>query len=163
MPAIIRPATAEDAAAIVALNTDSEAVLSPMGRDRFEALRQRCALLQVAEQAGVVAGFLMAFCDGSDYDSENYRWFSTHYSDFLYIDRVVVSRQYRGRGIASSFYEDALKWAARRGLHCLVAEIDIKPPNTASLKFHAAFGFAEVGRLAHSPRKVVSLQHRPVR
>lgn len=156
---MLRHYTPGDEADVLALNEASVAVLSPMDAERFTLLRERCALLRVAEDDGRVAGFLMGFCNGTDYDSINYRWFSEQYPDFLYIDRVVVSDQFRGRGIASVFYDHAIDWAREQGLDCLVAEIDIEPPNVGSLKFHEKFGFREVDRLTHSPTKVVSLQH----
>lgn len=147
-----------DAVDILALNAASVAVLSPMDDARFEHLRALCSLLKVAELDGAVAGFLMGFCDGTAYNSVNYRWFSANCEAFLYIDRVVVSSAHRGRGIASRFYEHAIEWSRERGLRSLVAEIDIEPPNEASLQFHRRFGFREMDRLVHSANKVVSLQ-----
>ncbi len=156
---MLRPYSETDEADILALNEASVAVLSPMDADRFEWLRELSALLKVAEDGDDVAGFLMGFCRGTDYDSLNYRWFSDNFDDFLYIDRVVVSDNHRGKGIASVFYEHAIDWSKQQGLSCLVAEIDIEPPNVGSLKFHEKFGFREIDRLEHSPTKIVSLQH----
>ena len=158
---MLRDYQAADTDAILALNAASVAVLSPMDEQRFRWLRDQCALLKVAERRDDIAGFLMGFCAGTDYDSANYRWFSERYGDFLYIDRVVVSDRHRGLGIASRFYEHAIAWSREAGLDCLVAEIDIEPPNAPSLKFHQRFGFVEVDRLVHSPAKAVSLQHLP--
>ena len=156
---MLRPYVNADEESILALNEGAVAVLSPMNASRFEWLRGLCSLLRVAEDGGEVAGFLMGFCAGADYDSINYRWFSENFGDFLYVDRVVVSDNHRGKGIASQFYEHAVEWSREQGLACLVAEIDIEPPNEASLKFHERFGFVEVDRLEHSPDKIVSLQH----
>jgi predicted GNAT superfamily acetyltransferase len=155
---MLRAYRSDDTPDILALNAASVTVLSPMDAARFEHLRSLCSLLKVAEHHGDVAGFLMGFCDGTAYDSVNYRWFSANCQAFLYIDRVVVSSAHRGRGIASRFYEHAIDWSRERGLRALVAEIDIEPPNQASLQFHQRFGFCELDRLTHSPTKVVSLQ-----
>jgi predicted GNAT superfamily acetyltransferase len=156
---MLRPFSNTDKDALIALNDESVAVLSPMDAERFDRLRDLCSLLKVAEDSGEVAGFLMGFCRGTDYDSANYRWFSAHFGDFLYIDRVVVSNRHRGKGIASRFYTHAIDWSREQGLSCLVAEIDVEPPNQPSLTFHARFGFEEVDRLTHSPTKIVSLQY----
>jgi predicted GNAT superfamily acetyltransferase len=155
---MLRPFSATDETDILELNRESVAVLSPMEAERFALLRGMASLLRIAEDDGQVAGFLMGFCRGTSYDSANYRWFSENHSDFLYIDRVVVSNRHRGKGIASRFYEDAITWSREQGLSSLVAEIDIEPPNMESLKFHEKFGFVEVDQLVHSPTKVVSLQ-----
>jgi predicted GNAT superfamily acetyltransferase len=155
---MLRPFETKDQQAILTMNEESVDVLSPMDAERFDRLRDLCSLLRVIEDNGEVAGFLMGFCRGTDYDSINYRWFSENYDDFLYIDRVVVSGRHRGRGMASRFYEYAIDWSRQRGLCCLVAEIDIEPRNEPSLTFHERFGFEEVDRLAHTPTKIVSLQ-----
>ena len=159
---MLKPYSSDHREAILALNHQSVAVLSPMDAERFEHLKSMASVLEVAEDNGDVAGFLMAFRDGTDYDSINYRWFSENYSGFLYIDRVVVSGLHRGKGIASTFYDHAIDWGRRQGLTSLVAEIDIEPPNEPSLKFHKRYGFTEVDRLVHSPEKIVSLQHLPL-
>ncbi|MEE4192430.1 MAG: GNAT family N-acetyltransferase [Halieaceae bacterium] len=147
-----------DEPTVLALNAESVAVLSPMDAGRFARLREAAALLRVAEHEGTVAGFLMGFCAGSDYDSPNYRWFSDNFSDFFYVDRVVVDSTRRGLGLASAFYDECIAWATAQQLTAIVAEIDIEPPNVGSLRFHEKYGFEEVDRLTHSASKVVSLQ-----
>jgi predicted GNAT superfamily acetyltransferase len=147
-----------DEPTVLALNAESVAVLSPMDGERFARLREAAARLRVAEHEGEVAGFLMGFCAGSDYDSPNYRWFSDNFSDFFYVDRVVVDSTRRGLGLASAFYDESIAWAKAQQLTAIVAEIDIEPPNVGSLRFHEKYGFEEVDRLTHSASKVVSLQ-----
>ncbi len=154
----IRDYQPDDEPAVLALNAASVAVLSPMDGNRFQRLRSKAARMRVAERKGEVVGFLMGFCGGSDYDSPNYQWFNDNYSEFFYVDRVVVDSAARGLGVASSIYAECITWARAEGLTSLVAEIDIEPPNAESLKFHKKYGFEEVDRLVLSPEKVVSLQ-----
>ncbi len=162
----LRDYQAGDEPAVLALNAESVAVLSPMDSVRFSLLREEAARLRVVEHEGELAGFLMGFCAGSHYDSPNYRWFSDHFSDFFYVDRVVVDTARRGLGVASALYDECIAWARDKQLNAIVAEIDIEPPNLGSLKFHEKYGFQEVDRLAHSAQapaqKVVSLQRLPL-
>ena len=52
---------------------------------------------------------------------------------------------------------DALEGAARpRGR--MLLEVSSEPPNRASLAFHAARGYREVGRLRHDHHEVVLLE-----
>ena len=140
------------------LNEQFVSVLSALNIGRFALLRGQCSLLRIAEVEGRVAGFLMGFRNGSSYDSINYQWFAQRFTDFLYIDRVVVGGDFHGQGIASRLYRDAIDWSRQNDLGSLVAEIDLEPPNEGSLQFHRKFGFLEVDQLTHSPGKRVSLQ-----
>ncbi len=164
MPDIVmRDWRSADEAEILRLNAEAESVLSPMDDDRFAALRQMCCLLKVAEIGGRVVGFLMGFSDGAGYDSVNYRWFASRLQRFLYIDRVVVTKELRGSGLGRRFYVEAERWAAAHELCWLAAEVDVQPPNTASLGFHQRLAFVEVGRQEAGSGKQVSLQVRSIR
>jgi uncharacterized protein len=39
----------------------------------------------------------------------------------------------------------------------MVCDVNTLPPNQASLAFHTARGYREVGRLTHGPEKIVAL------
>ncbi|TAN06721.1 MAG: GNAT family N-acetyltransferase [Rhodanobacteraceae bacterium] len=160
MEVMLREYTEADAAAVLRLNAESVAVLSSMDGARFRALAAMADMLQVAEVAGQVVGFLMAFTDGRAYDSVNYRWFAARLKRFLYIDRVVLDPSYRGAGLGTRFYQRAEQYARAAGLAWLVAEVDVVPPNRVSLAFHDRRGFVEVDRQAAGGGKMVSLRVR---
>ena len=155
---IIREIDRNDSEAILQLNELSVEVLSPLDDSKLQRLLQMSALSVIAELSDQVAGFMLALTQGAAYESPNYQWFSNNYENFLYIDRVVVSGSCRGQGIASAFYEYAANWASRQSIPTMLAEIDIEPPNDASLLFHKKTGFVEVQKLKLGKQKVVSLQ-----
>jgi predicted GNAT superfamily acetyltransferase len=158
----LRPATAEDAGAILALNQESVEVLSPLSRERLAQLQDEAAICRVIEERGTVVAFLLAFREGAAYDSPNYRWFAQRYERFLYVDRVVVSSTARGRGAGALLYRDVFEFAATHAVGVVTCEYDVVPPNLASDRFHARFGFREVGRQRLDGGKLVSLQAAPV-
>ncbi|MDZ7748153.1 MAG: GNAT family N-acetyltransferase [Halofilum sp. (in: g-proteobacteria)] len=104
------------------------------------------AALRVAEVEGRLAGFLLALRPGLDYASPNYRWFSRRYADFYYVDRLAVDPTWRRRGVAAALYADAERAARAAGAPVIACEVNLRPRNDASLAFHAAQGFEEVGR-----------------
>lgn len=73
MTARVRAIADADTPAILALNLESEAVLSPMGAERYAHLRSEAAYAHVVEDDGAVVAFLLAFREGADYDSVNYQ------------------------------------------------------------------------------------------
>ena len=120
-------------------------------------------LLKVSEYFKIITigenpiGFLIALMPGKDYHSENYRWFSMKYHSFMYIDRVVISEKYQGRGYGNLFYND-LHHFSKGSVSKLACEVNIRPMNQKSIKFHEKFGFYEVGtQETENCKKKVSL------
>ena len=155
---ILRPYTEADRDAVLTLNEASVEVLSPLDADRLELLLSLCALAQIAEINNEVAGFMLVFAERSDYDGEAYRWFDQRYDNFLYVDRIIIHESARGQGLATVFYQRLIDQARQQNRVCLLAEIDIEPPNEVSLRFHQRFGFIEVDRLTYAKGKQVSQQ-----
>lgn len=155
---MIREILAKDIDAILALNEISVKVLSPMDARKLRQLIENSALAVVVEEANEVAGFLLAFTHGVQYESINYKWFNQHYDAFLYVDRIVVSAKFRGKGIASTLYQYVIDWAMAHSLPSIFVEIDVMPPNVPSLSFHKKWGFKELAVLMHHAEKRVSLQ-----
>jgi len=160
---LLRDATEDDFAEIVALNAKAVHFTSPMDLARLRHLHAQAAYHRVVESGAGVVAFLLAFREGADYDSPNYRWFVQHEPRFLYIDRIVVAVAHQGRHLGARLYDDIIAFAARSGVAKLTCEFDLDPPNPASARFHARFGFREVDRQwIGDGKKQVSLQARTV-
>lgn len=154
---MIRDAGAADFPAILALNAASEHFLSRMDAARLAHLHAQAAYHRVVEAGAEAAAFLLAFREGADYDSPNYGWFKARYPSFVYIDRVVVDTAHRGKGFGTALYADVFAFAASQGVAMVTCEFDVEPPNEVSRRFHARFGFREVGTHRYG-KKRVSLQ-----
>lgn len=159
-----RVATQSHFPAILALNRQSEHFLSPLDLPKLSRISKEAAVFQVVTSAESVAGFLLCFLPEADYDNPNFFWFQTHYENFLYIDRIVISEDFREHHLATRFYNELAKHAIARGIRRLACEIHIDPPNPVSLRFHEKQGFAEVGQQsiedehADDSKRLVSLQ-----
>jgi predicted GNAT superfamily acetyltransferase len=157
LPAI-RDARPEDFPAILRLNLESEAFLSPLPLPRLQSLHGQAWHHRVAAIDGDVAAFLLVLRPGADYDSPNYRWFAERYRDFAYIDRIVVGAAARKARLATLLYRDLFERAADAGIRSITCEFDIEPPNEASRRFHERLGFVEVGsQRVSGGRKAVAL------
>jgi predicted GNAT superfamily acetyltransferase len=159
MPDGIRTATPEDAARIRELN---ESEVPHVGRFRGHPTETPVApetIYLVAIHHGELAGFLLAMTPEADYDSPNFLWFRERARDYLYVDRIAVAGTARGAGIGRRLYAKAAA-TAPKGLVRIGCEVNIRPPNPASLAFHRAIGFREVGRRAFVPgeKEVVYLE-----
>lgn len=155
----IRDIAPDDHAAVLALNLESEELLSPMDAARLRELLAETAYHRVVADGDDVIAFLLAFREGCGYDSPNYRWFQPRYERFLYIDRVVVSAGQQGRGLGALLYRDLFAFARDEGVDAVACEFYSEPLNEASSRFHGKFGFREVGtQWVAEGRKRVSLQ-----
>lgn len=142
-----------DLDAILALN---EANVSHLSRIDAPALRR---LIDQAFHVGVRGGgrdaFLIALDQSASYDSPNFRWFKGRLPRFVYVDRVVVAQERRGRGLARDLYEELFGLSLQAGHDVVTCEIHVDPPNPVSDKFHDAIGFEEIGRAVVYDSKTV--------
>jgi predicted GNAT superfamily acetyltransferase len=156
---VIRDATSSDYPAILALNLASEHLLAPLGLEHLTRLHAMAERLRVVELDDTVVAFLLVLREGAAYDSPNYRYFAARQDKFLYVDRIVIGDGHRSGGWGSALYQELFQDARARGVPSVTCEIDVEPPNEASRRFHARFGFQEIGRQwVAEGRKQVSLQ-----
>jgi uncharacterized protein len=151
----LREITRADWPTLLELNAASVLELSELDEQRLESLLSWAQRGLVVEHDRAIVAFALAIAPGTAYESDNYRWFGTRFQRFLYLDRIVVSDAMRRRGIGGQLY-DAMEEAAT-GFERMVCEVNLRPPNEASLAFHASRGYVEVGRLEHPGGKVVAL------
>lgn len=87
---------------------------------------------------------------GVPYGSPNYRWIDARWRSFAYIDRIAVTAERRGAGIGRLLYDTLAERARRAGYRRLVCEVNVRPPNPASIAFHEHMGFRRTGIRADS-------------
>ena len=146
----------------LALNAGVSDMTSPLSAARLrDLLAMACAAPAIVTD-GRLDAVLLGFDQAAAYDSPNFLWFRNHLKSFAYIDRVVVAEDARDRGLGRRLYAAFADHAHRIGAPVLVCEVNLDPPNPGSDAFHAALGFAEIGRGSPSAGKVVRYLSRPV-
>ncbi|MCE7028598.1 GNAT family N-acetyltransferase [Jiella avicenniae] len=128
---------------LLALNNQHAAELSLLDAAGFERLVRNAFL---ARQSADADAFVVAFDQDGDYDSPNFLWFRSRFERFVYVDRVVVAPAARGRGLAKALYDSVTAAAESAKSGRIVCEINLDPPNPASIGFHEALGFRQIGR-----------------
>lgn len=141
----IRDVTRDDHAWIVEVNNAAVPAVSPFTLEQLPGYFAMTAWARIAEWRGVRAGLAFGLLPGRDYDCENYVWFRRRLTDFLYIDRIVVAPEAQGAGVGRLLYADAVRFASGR-VQRLVCEVNERPPNPQSMRFHDRWGFCIVGR-----------------
>ena len=157
MATTIRDTVNEDLEWVLAINNEAVPDVNHLSRSDLERLADLACYFRIAENDGQRAGFLIAMRSSADYESPNFRWFRKTYSDFVYIDRVVVAPGFRGLGVGKVFYAD-VQSSAEKIAPYLTCEVNLDPRNDVSLLFHGTYGFHEVGQqLTEGGGKRVSL------
>ena len=143
---------ATDLAALNALNDAHAAEVNALAPADFAALVGVAFAARMLDGAdGRPAGFCIALSHATPTQGPNHGWFQARLPSFAYVDRVVVDAACRGQGIARALYADLLAHARAAGLPVLACEVNLDPPNPASMAFHEKFGFVEAG-VATDPR-----------
>lgn len=160
----VRAMSPHDHAAVIELNDGEVPRVGHLGVDGLATLLPHAALALVATvEGGQVGGFLVAVAPGEGYGSQNYRWFERRGTDHLYVDRVAVASSARRRGIGDALYDVVEEVARRQRRAEVTCEVNLEPPNPASLAFHQRRGFVEVGQQAtDGGSKTVALLAKPL-
>jgi len=141
----LRPARVEDLPAVRILNNDAVPAVNALSHDELCWFHEVAHTFLVTERDGNVTGALVGLGPGLEYPSLNYRWFSERYPEFVYVDRVVVAESERSSGLGTALYGEFAQRGRSGGAPVLLAEVNIRPRNEGSLRFHHRFGFVPVG------------------
>ena len=148
--ATIRAFAAHDVIPAMELNNANVPELNELDQAEVTRLAALCEAALVAEVVGDdgqsrFAGFCWVLGPGQPYASLNYGWFSRNYSEFVYLDRIAVHSDFRRFGIGRGFYAALVEQFANSH-PVLLCEVNVRPRNEPSLKFHHSIGFREVGQ-----------------
>ncbi len=143
MSGLLEPLTPDLHDAVLALNLAHQHLTAPMDADHLGYLTE-VGTVEVFRAGAAVAGLVVTVRGDSTYTGENFRWFAARYDAFDYLDRIIVHDDFRRQGLAGRVYDEVEARSAAR-VPVLTLEVNVAPPNEASLAFHAARGFEQVG------------------
>ncbi len=148
---------ASDIDAALELNNLNAPAVGEIDRTQLEFLIEH-SLYSFAIGNSALHAFCITFAPGAPYTSVNYQWFSQKYTDFVYLDRIVVSEQMRDKSLGAKLYAAVEKRMLKdRCAPLLTCEVNLNPPNLGSIRFHNRIGFREVGQQDSKPGLTVSL------
>ena len=159
-PAAIRSFEPGDLSTLLALNSAAVPAVNELSAEEMLDLVNRSLLCLVALLDETPVGMLLCFGEGTDYASPNYRWLSDRFEQFAYTDRVFVDDARRGMKIGDALYSALFERMAGTG-RCFTCEVNERPPNPGSLRFHSRLGFEEIGRADNGETSVIYMRRDP--
>ena len=137
---------------ILSLNNDAVPAVNRLARADLARFAEQARSFLVVDSPGAtgngpgIAGFLIGLHGpGVPYESANYAWFCERYDSFVYVDRIVIAASGRGAGVGSVLYTTFAERGRSAGAGVMLAEVNLRPRNERSLRFHARHGFVSVG------------------
>ena len=125
--------------------------------DQFQELTNLTETIYVFKDQEKIIGFIFLMREGTTYQSENYKFISSKYDHFLYVDRIAIQSNYRRQGLAKKIYNKVIEDGKKLELDIL-CEVNTRPRNDISLAFHKKMGFKEIGTQDFQKNSVVYLK-----
>ena len=121
----------------------NQANVPNLGTLTFEQLlllKELSSYFKVAIVEGEIAGFVIALKENKAYNSENYKYFTQNYQEFIYIDRIAILKKFQKQSIGKLLYKD-IEQKFKNNSKFMLAEVNTNPKNEQSIKFHQKCGF----------------------
>ena len=139
------------------INQKNGESLSFLSLSEFSQLSRLCSYAAVALHNGKVIGFIFALKEDVNYDNANYSWFCQRYNRFIYVDRLAVSKKWRGYGVGKLLYKSVFESYYGKRDRSVCCEVNLSPPNPVSSMFHRKIGFVQEGTMIHGNKTVEML------
>ncbi len=158
----LRNAKIDDLKDIIEINEESIPAVNTVSLMQFKSfLRDSIYFKVVTNRSQKICGFLLVLPSGLEYDSLNYKWFSSRYEKFAYIDRIAISKNWRNKGMGKSLYTDLEN--NLKDYNLIACEFNVKPLNQVSKQFHESLDYENVGfQLTENGTKKVSLMTKKI-
>jgi uncharacterized protein len=146
----IRDLTVADLAEVVTLNNANTPAVNAKTLQQLSVMLAESTISlgafdDVEDVDDGLLGFLITFPPGTSYESLNYAWFSANYDEFAYMDRIVVAPEARGQSIGAALY-GVLFERLGSSVPLVGIDVNLRPPNEGSIRFHQRLGFVEVAQ-----------------
>ena len=126
---------------ILNLNELNKPALGPINNLSFlKTLYNQSVFFLCSFESKTLTSFAVVMDENSNYQSPNYLYFKNKFAQFMYIDRIAVSKDYQRLGIGTIIYSEIYSLSIQKNIP-LCCEVNTKPYNKQSLDFHSKNNF----------------------
>jgi hypothetical protein len=110
-------------------------------------LKNSLHALVIDNEHGEVSAFCITFAPDAPDAGIHHQWFNERYESFVYLDRIAIDSNHQNHGLGAKLYQAVEQKMLQSAEHSMLCcEVNLKPPNPGSLRFHKRIGFTEVGQ-----------------
>ena len=152
---MIRQITPHDIEMVLAINNDAVPAVNSLTANELTYIINISEKSWVVDEGDEIVGVLIVIGPGESYGSANYTWLNSQFTDFCYVDRIIIASSGKRKGHGKALYLALEEHAASTGKKVLLCEVNVEPENPQSMAFHASLGWVPFQDREHGPGKVV--------
>ena len=102
---MLRELKEEDQEALLALNNASTPAVNPLTLEELKnilSLAEKCWIEEIDSE---LAAALIIIGPEQTYSSDNYTWLETQFSNYCYVDRIMVNENHKRKGLGNNLYQ----------------------------------------------------------
>ncbi len=152
---MIRQITPHDIQSVLAINNDAIPAVNSLTANELIDIISISEKAWVVDEGDKIVGVLIVLGPNQSYGSANYRWLDSQFTNFCYVDRIIITPAGKRKGYGRALYLALEEHAASIGAEMLLCEVNVEPENPQSMSFHASVGWAPFQDREHGPGRVV--------
>ena len=159
---MIRELKPQDIEPVLAINNNAVPAVNPLIISELIDLVDMSQKAWVVEEGGSIGGVLIIIGPDEPYQSSNYIWLNSQFTNFCYVDRIIIDPSNKRKGYGRLLYCALEDHAISEGVDVLLCEVNVEPKNPQSLAFHESLGWVPFQDRKHGPGKAVRYFQKPV-
>ena len=160
---MLRELKEEDQEALLVLNNASTPAVNPLTLEELKSILFIAEKCWIEEIDGELAAALIIIGPDQPYSSDNYTWLETQFSNYCYVDRIMVDQNHKRKGFGNKLYQELEKYAECNDARTLLCEVNLEPPNPQSIAFHTRLKWEPFFEREHGPGKKVQYFKKDIR
>ncbi len=139
---LIRDANKNDLKKVLKISKQFPNELIQKNEQYFKKVLRNCYSFSVIEHNGKIIGYATVFSREKLGQNKFHRWFKKRFEQFLYIEQIVIAKEYHGQDIGSALLNKIIK----KKNNCTVC-LDVNLTNIKAINFYKKHGLKQIGVL----------------
>ncbi len=152
---MIRQITPQDLASVLAINNEAVPAVNALTASELSDIVNISEKAWVVDEGDKIVGVLIVLGPRESYGSANYTWLDSQFTNFCYVDRIIIATSGKRKGYGKALYLALEEHAVSTGVEMLLCEVNVEPENPQSMAFHESLGWVPFQDREHGPGKIV--------
>ena len=152
---MIRQITPQDLASVLAINNEAVPAVNALTASELSDIVNISEKAWVVDEGDKIVGVLIVLGPRESYGSANYTWLNSQFTNFCYVDRIIIATSGKRKGYGKALYLALEEHAVSTGVEMLLCEVNVEPENPQSMAFHESLGWVPFQDREHGPGKIV--------